>query len=288
VIYPQATDGAAVRWLDVAGTRIRCVEAGDGAAPPVVLLPGWGCSAYSFRHNLPALARGGFRAIAIEPPGQGWSHKPVDEGSYTLRSLAESVIAALDALGIERAPIIGQSLGGGVALQIALDARDRTERLILWSPIGFGCVRVVYHGRGLPLSLAPAFERLAGPQLVRLMLKVIYGKSAPPVARDVEQYSAPIGSPGFVRSQLALLRNVRWRPLSATELRRLNLPVFIVAGAKDPLVPLSCLAEAESSLPDGRLHVVASAGHAANETHAAEVNRQTLAFLRVPDGRATG
>jgi pimeloyl-ACP methyl ester carboxylesterase len=146
----------------------------------------------------------------------------------------------------------------------------------------------VYHGRVLPLSLAPAFERLAGPQLVRLMLKVIYGKSAPPVARDVEQYSAPIGSPGFVRSQLALLRNVRWRPLSATELRRLNLPVFIVAGAKDPLVPLSCLADAESSLPDGRLHVVASAGHAANETHAAEVNRQTLAFLRVPDGRATG
>lgn len=268
--------------------RIRCVEAGDDGAPPVVLLPGWGCSAYSFRHNLPALARGGFRAIAIEPPGQGWSDKPADEAAYSLPSLARSVVAALDALGLGRAPIIGQSLGGGIALQIALDARERAERLVLWSPIGFGCVRGLYYCSGVPLALAPMFEWLAGPRLVRQMLKVIYGQSAPPVERDVEQYSAPIGSPGFVRSQLALLRNVRWRPLPSSELARLTVPISIMAGAKDPLVPLSCLAEAESSLPDGRLHVIGSAGHAGNETHAAEVNRQALDFLRVPDGKATG
>ena len=269
------------------GLRVRCVEAGEPDAPPVVLLPGWGCSAYSFRRNVPAFAETGWRAVVVEPPGQGWSDKPRDSTSYTLPSLAARTLLVLDRLGIPRSPIIGQSLGGGVALQIALDAPERATRLALWSPIGFGCARVVHLGSRLPVALAPLLERVVGRRLVRIALRIVYGRGHPPSSRDVAEYSAPIGSTDFVRAQIQLLRNVRWSPIPDSDLARLTLPVSILAGSGDPIVPGGCLADAAEKLPDCRLRVIPSAGHAANETHSREVNGATMEFLRVPDAAPT-
>ena len=117
--FPEEADGVAARWVELDGCRVRCIESGDAHAPPVVLLPGWGCSAYSFRGNIGALAAAGFHVVVVEPPGQGWSDKPRDPAAYTLPSLARAVLAVLDRLGIRNAAFVGQSLGGAIALQIA-------------------------------------------------------------------------------------------------------------------------------------------------------------------------
>lgn len=285
--YPEGIPGISVRWIDGGGWRARCIEAGDPDAPPVVMLPGWGCTAYTFRRNIPAIAAGGWRVVVVEPPGQGWSDKPTDPSAYTLTGLARNVVEVLDRLQIQSAPLIGQSLGGRVALQTALDSPSRVQRLALWSPVGFGCTRLVYLGALLPVRLAPVLQRIVGPALVRQALEIIYGRGFHPSDDDVRQYSAPIPTEGFVRAQIELLRNVRWDALPRADVSRLTQPIVIVTGTADALVPHQCLADAAESLPDARLYVVEGAGHASNETHAGDVNRETLAFLRVPDALPT-
>jgi 4,5:9,10-diseco-3-hydroxy-5,9,17-trioxoandrosta-1(10),2-diene-4-oate hydrolase len=246
------------------------------------MLPGWGCTAYTFRHNILAFAADGFRVCVVEPPGQGWSDKPDAPSAYTLPALARHVLEILDRLSIRSTPIIGQSLGGGIAIQIALDAPERVQRLALWSPIGFGCTPVVQLGAKLPTALAPVLERAVGPAMVRYALHIVYGRSRRPTQEDVREYSAPISSHGFVRAQIELLRNVRWTPISSEERARLTLPTAIMTGTEDRLVSYRCLADAAETLPNCRLFVVEGGGHASNETHPDEVNRETLGFLRVP------
>jgi 4,5:9,10-diseco-3-hydroxy-5,9,17-trioxoandrosta-1(10),2-diene-4-oate hydrolase len=252
------------------------------------MLAGWGCTAYSFRHNIPAIAEAGWRVVVVEPPGQGWSDKMPDPAAYTLESLAGRVLGILDRVGVTKAaPFVGLSLGGAVALQTALVSPDRVSRLGLWSPIGFGCARIVRLGGLLSPALAPLLERTVGPRFVGLALRIVYGGSHPPSPRDVAEYAAPIGSRDFVRAQIELLRNVRWSGFSGAERARLRLPISIVAGTKDPFIPLSCLRDAAESLSDARLRIVKGAGHAPNETHPAAVNAETIGFLRVPDAMPT-
>src|SRR5690606_5338966 len=126
-IYPDGVPGLSVRWIDGGGWRARCIEAGDPAAPPVVVRPGWGCAAYAFRRTLPAIAAGGGRVVGSAPPGQGWSDKPEVRDASTLTSLARNVVEVLGRLRIQSAPLIGQSLGGRVAIQTALDSPGRVQ-----------------------------------------------------------------------------------------------------------------------------------------------------------------
>lgn len=286
--YPEGQEGLSVRWITSQGTRVRCVEAGSPEFPPVVLLPGWGCTAYTFRHNVPAIADAGWRTVVVEPPGQGWSEKPTGAAHYTLSSLAHSVRGALDALGIVAAPIIGQSLGGAIATQLALDAPDRVRQLALWSPIGFGCSWIVHAGAVLPTGLAPLLERIVGRSLVRMGLEVVYGRARRPTPVDVREYAAPIRSPGYVQSQIELLRNVSWDAMDDEALSRVAQSVLILGGRADPLVPAKCLEDAAVKLPRATIRLIAGGGHAVNETHPEEVNGDTLSFLRVPDGTIRG
>src|SRR6266478_711777 len=81
------------------GLRIRIVERGDPTSPPIVLIHGWGCTAYVFRYNMPALADAGFRAIAVDLKGHGLSDKPLAPEEYTIDALVEHLREILDALG---------------------------------------------------------------------------------------------------------------------------------------------------------------------------------------------
>ena len=74
------------------GTKIRVVERGGLTSPPVLLVHGWGCSAFVFRRNMPALADAGFRAIAVDLKGHGLSDKPVASREYTIDSLVEHLL----------------------------------------------------------------------------------------------------------------------------------------------------------------------------------------------------
>lgn len=285
--YPAGVQGLHVHRVSMAGLEARCVEAGEDQAPVIVMMPGWGCTAYTFRRNIPALVVGGWRVIVIEPPGQGYSEKPLSPDAYTLPSLARTTLELFDQLGLDAPTLIGQSLGGRVALQIAAESPHRISRLVLWSPVGFGCSQIIHAGSVLPVRIAPLLERVVGPALVRLGLRIVYGSGHPPTAEDVREYAAPLETDGYVRSQLQLLRNVEWGAADDELFARLTLPVLVVTGTADPLIPWKCVRDGVPALPNARLCPVRGAGHAANETHSDEVNQETLAFMRAPDGLAT-
>jgi pimeloyl-ACP methyl ester carboxylesterase len=286
-VFPDGDDRFTVRWLRVGSWRVRCVECGPPEGPPLVMLHGWGCTAFTFRQNMPAFAAEGWRVRAIELPGTGWSDKPDDPAEYTLEALAHNAVRVLDALGLDSVPVIGQSLGGGIALQMGLDAPERVERLALWSPIGFGCTRLANLGAMLPVESAMLIEQLLTPRMVRGALAVIFGRSRRPDEEEVRQYFAPIESPGFVRAQIQLLRNVNWDPIPTADRAKLTMRILLLTGTEDRLVPLRCLTDAAGTLPDCRLHTLPGAGHGLNETHPEAVNKETIAFLRVPDAATT-
>src|SRR3954454_21738963 len=109
------THGEAV----VNGVRLHTVEAGTG--PPVILLHGFPEFWYSWRHQLPALAGAGYRAIAIDMRGFGRSDKPRDVDAYLLPTLGRDIAGAIGALGAHRASVVGHDFGALVGWQVAMD-----------------------------------------------------------------------------------------------------------------------------------------------------------------------
>src|SRR4051812_42151393 len=111
--------------------RVSTMSAGKGK--PIVMLHGLGATKAEFLPTLAALAPHGWRAIAIDLPGYGDSDKPFP-ASYDAAFFSRWVVATLDALGIDRAHVLGHSMGGRVALEVGMTAPDRTDRLIAMTP----------------------------------------------------------------------------------------------------------------------------------------------------------
>jgi len=129
-IWPQLMATAFTqRFVDVGGVSTRILEAGDG--PPLILLHGTGGHAEAYLRNLAALSRR-FHVIAYDMVGHGFSDKP--DHPYTLDVYADQLGGLLDALGLERAHISGESLGGWVAAWFADEHPERVDRLILTTP----------------------------------------------------------------------------------------------------------------------------------------------------------
>lgn len=129
-IWPQLMRTAfAQRFVDVGGVRTRVVEAGDG--PPLVLLHGTGGHAEAYARNVARLGER-FRVIAYDMVGHGFSDAP--DVPYTIDSYADHLCGLLDALGIERAHLSGESLGGWVAAWVAAHRPERVDRLVLTTP----------------------------------------------------------------------------------------------------------------------------------------------------------
>ncbi|MDX1404884.1 MAG: alpha/beta hydrolase [Woeseiaceae bacterium] len=116
------------RLIDTGGVRLAVHEAGDG--PPVILIHGFPELAYSWRHQLPALARAGYRAIAPDMRGYGGSDKPLAVTDYAIQHLIGDVKGLMEALSIEKAVIIGHDWGAIVTWQMALLEPHRMAGLI--------------------------------------------------------------------------------------------------------------------------------------------------------------
>lgn len=154
------------RFVEVGGARLHYHEAGDPAAPPVVLLHGFVASSYVWRDVLVPLADAGLRAVAPDLLGSGFSAKPRG-GEYTIETQARVVVGLLDALGIGRATLVGSSYGGAVAAVCALDYAERVGRLAL---VG-----------------AVSNDRILRHPLLRALRVPLVGELLSPVMLDVRQ-----------------------------------------------------------------------------------------------------
>ena len=119
----MTTDFPAPQLLDTDAIRMAVYEAGDG--PPVIFVHGFPELAYSWRHQLPAIAAAGYRAIAPDMRGYGGTDKPPDVGDYTVQKLIGDITGLMDKLELERALIVGHDWGALVGWQMCLLAPER-------------------------------------------------------------------------------------------------------------------------------------------------------------------
>jgi len=262
------------------GIRIRAVERGDPAAPPVLLIHGWGCSAYIFRENMPALARAGFRAIAIDLKGHGLSDKPQDRNEYTVDALIEHVGEVLDALELERPILAGHSLGGSLVYHFASSYPDRARALALLSPVGLTGVPLMRLYRALtPKCLTPVMRRVKPTLIVKAALRRVYGKRARPTRRDVEEYLAPSQFPEYAGAVRTLLHTYDWRAAKHCVLKPVQLPAIGMWGTLDHLMPKDGMEIYLRLVPGIELRKIRDAGHIITEETPHEVNEGLLHLL---------
>ncbi len=277
------------RWLDVPGfgqlhaISLPRLSPGEPAAGPdhprhVVLLHGFLQSSWTWRHNLEALRRE-FHVHALCLPGFGWSEKP-RSASYRLAAQAERVQTALQMLRAEDCHLIGNSLGGSLALQLQLLAPLRRRRLILVNPATAGrypmaALAALQHEFLEPLMHLPGVHFGLGLGL-RLGAYVDLAKSK----EFVHNFLAPLETPGARRAALNVGRYFN-RDLAALAQRLpdLSAPVLLLWGEGDRVVPLSSVLALEKRLPDARLEVYVSSGHCPMEEEPERFNREAVAFL---------
>jgi pimeloyl-ACP methyl ester carboxylesterase len=242
--------------------RISLLEAGTGA--PAIAIHGLGATKASFLATVAALAPR-FRVIAIDLPGFGDSDKPVG-APYDARFFAKSVVELLDALELQSAHVIGNSLGGRVALEVGLRAPDRARRLALlapslawlrkrpWAP----ALRVVRPELGLlPHAPRPVVEKI----LDRTMPEARDGWAAAGIDEFLRSFSTARGRAAFY----AAARQIYLEEPDGQEgfwprLRELRVPSLFVWGRRDSLVPLAFARHVTDAVPTAE-HLELDCGH---------------------------
>ncbi len=250
------------------------VEAGDvtlstyvvGEGPPVLALHGLGGTKISMLPIVPALAPY-HRLIIPDLPGHGASDKPVST-EYTPRNYARTVRRLMDALEIDRAIVIGNSLGGRVALELAVRSPDRVRALALLAPAvpGFRVRYVLGFTRIIPTELGavpfPLREKWMKVAIRRLMGDP---SKLPDAGYDgaaeefIRIYRTPEARMAFFDSLRHLLTESP-RPFWA-RMRHVRVPVQIVWGTADRLVPVRLAPKLAAELPDAELLVLPRVGH---------------------------
>ncbi len=282
-LYPAGVAGVTTRRLTLAtGVSLRIAETGPPNGDPLVLLHGWAASLYMYRHPLEHLSKCGFRIIAPDLRGFGLSDKPDSPGAYSLEAYLDDTRALLDALHLDRASLVGQSMGGGIALHFALRWPARVIGLGLINPTGLAPVSYLSVLRLAPREIVSALGRAVVPRLfVEFILRrMAYCDASLVTERVIDEYWSPTQLPGFVRAARAALDEFQWEPVSEEVILGLTVPTVVILGSQDRLVP-GARAAAER-LPGAKVHVMDS-GHCVHEEHPREVYDAIIDFLREVD-----
>jgi pimeloyl-ACP methyl ester carboxylesterase len=262
--------------------RISYLEAGQG--DPVVALHGLGATKASLLPTVAALADR-FRMIALDLPGFGDSAKPIG-APYDARFFAESVVETLDALGIERAHLVGNSLGGRVALEVGLQSPERVRRMALLAPS-------MAWRRKPPWA---AFLRFVPPELGLLQptprgaVEAFVERTLPRGASDgwiaagvdefLRAYLQPRGRAAFYAAGRQILLEEPEGPDGFwPRLKALDPEALWVWGRQDTLVPIAFARHVTEALPHSR-HLELDCGHVPQLERPRRTHAAVAAFLR--------
>jgi pimeloyl-ACP methyl ester carboxylesterase len=240
----------------------------EGSGPVIVLLHGMAGSSATWRHVIPRLARD-FTVLAPDMIGHGRSAKPRTD--YSLGAYASVVRDLMARMGHERATIVGQSFGGGVAMTMAYQFPERCERLVLVGSGGLGvevnpilrALSIPGAAYALPLGCRPLF-RDVGEKLGAWLGK--RGKGPGPAAIEIWRAYASLADDetrrAFVLTLRAVVDHLGQRVTASDRLYLASdMPTLIVWGDRDPIIPVSHGRDAHAAIPGSRFEVFPGAGH---------------------------
>lgn len=255
-------------FVNVDGARVHYQEFGDASKPMMILIHGYTASVYVWKTTAPMLADEGFRVIAVDLLGYGYSEKPA-WFDYSIRSQARMISRFMDRLGIGRAAFVGNSYGGAVSLNLVLDYPERVEKLVLVDavindePTRHPILRLAkYRGIGEIITLFLSDSRF-------FMRRRMHGTIAKPnhhlITQDrIEAIRRPLAAADGHRSLLATSRN--W---SAGHIERdahlIDAPTLIIWGEDDSVIPIKNGHTLHREIADSRFVVLKDCGHVPQE-----------------------
>jgi 2-hydroxy-6-oxo-octa-2,4-dienoate hydrolase len=260
-------------YVDAGGIKTNYLEAGQG--PPVVLVHGSGpgVTAYAnWRLTIPGLARR-FHVFAPDMAGFGFSDKP---GRYGMDRWLGQLIGFLDALRLDRACLVGNSFGGGLAIRVAVEHPDRVERLVLMGATGVEFP--ITEGLDQVWGYQPGLENMR-----KIMDYFAYSRELVTDELAEVRYRAAL-APGVQEAYSAMFPapRQRWVEAMATpeeKIRAIQHETLIVHGREDKVIPLSNAYRLLDLIERSELHVFARCGHWSQIEWAEDFNALLLRFL---------
>jgi pimeloyl-ACP methyl ester carboxylesterase len=268
---------------DYHGVKINYYEAGEGA--PVLLLHGFGGCTYTWRYLAPVLAKQ-YRVLALDLKGFGLSDKPAD-GKYAVSDQAEMVAEFIRAQDLHDLTLMGHSMGGAVALmtyfKLRQDTPARIRRLVLIDSAGYPqkmpwFIRLA----GIP-GLNTVVTKILSPRFATtLVLKKSYYDKDKISQEQIDTYAYYGSLPGAPEALRQTARQIVPEDMEAVIARykTIRVPVLIVWGADDEVVPLEVGENFKRDIPNSELVIIPKCGHIPLEEKPQETNQIIMEFLK--------
>jgi len=264
------------RTINTGGIQTSYLDAGTG--DPVLMLHGSGpgvSGTANWQYNIPPLAEK-FHVLAPDIVGFGATERP-DGIIYSLRTWTDHAWAFLDAHGIGKAAIVGNSLGGRIALQMATDHPDRISRMVLMGSPGVGMSPTE------GLQALRAYE--PSHQAMRALLRNYFAVDPTMITDELVaiRYEASVAN-GAYEAYRAMFFDPRHKGselgITEDEVRAITTAALLVHGREDKVVPLSVSVTMLGLLPNADLHVFSHCGHWTQIERADEFSTLVCDFLR--------
>lgn len=265
--------------VDVNGAKIGYSEKGTGS--PLILIHGGGAGASgvsNYRKNIDAFADR-YRVIVPDLPGFGVSENKYEDGPI-FNALANVMLGLMDALAVEKADLVGNSLGGGTALKMALLNGDRVGRLVLMGPGGSLPAHTPMPTEGLlRMMIYYAGEGPTREKLKKIVELLVFDPSTITEPLLEERFKAStrddVVSNPPLRRGIGHADDMLWR----APLEKVKNDVLLVWGREDRVIPLDAYVPLLKALPNASLHVFPNCGHWAQWEKAEQFNALVLNFL---------
>lgn len=279
--YNEACALAPGRFIDLPSGRCHYEEVGEG--PPVLLVHGFLYSSFEWA---PVMAQIGaaHRALAVDLFGWGYSERD-ERRLYDYVLYANQLLELMDALEIERAALIGQSMGGGTAIRFAVEHPDRVERLVLVDAASLpNPTPLVGRIFALPM-VGELLLTTGGNAMIGRQLKDFWFYDKRHVTPEyVDRVARPLRIKGSSWTALAILRHLDFGSQEdlVTRLAGVDCPKLIVWGRQDKAVPLALGERMHEMLPGSELLILDEAGHTPHEEQPDEFLERVMPFLAGP------
>ena len=267
------------KFVNVKGTVIRYVVAGNKS--PLLLVHGFGAFLEVWWKNIGPLSKH-FKVYAMDLPGHGLSDR---FDSYDIPDLAEVIIGYMDAIGIERADIVGHSMGGLICSALAADYPGRIHRLIIED--GLGVVKGMpfrYRFFTLPLLGEMVMLPTTRGSVERGLRKSFYNAGA--VTKEMIETSYQfLKLPGAKRTMLNIIRSgKKYRKLHSTDflvdrISMIKAPTLVIHGAQDKTISPENAQDTYRIIPGSRLKIFEDCGHCPHIEKAEEYNELVIDFF---------
>jgi len=264
-------------FIEVAGIRLHVRDSGPKGGAVVILLHGFGSSLHTWEEWSKTLSAD-MRVIRFDLPGSGLTG-PDPKGDYTDARAIEILVALMDRLGVARASLVGNSIGGRIAWTFAATHPARVDKLVLVAPDGFASAGFEY-GRAPEVPAVFSLMRYVLPRAVmRMNLAPAYADPTRLADAVVDRYYDLIRLPGVRDAMLERMRQTVLRPPEPL-LRLIEAPVLLLWGEKDAMIPAANAQDYVKVLKQGKVVVLPGLAHVPQEEDAARSIAPVRAFLR--------